>query len=160
VDLGIESVTLPGGHTIELEVVRHPGGAAVVALDETLRLCLLRQYRHAAGGWIWEIPAGKLNPGEDPLVAVKRELEEEAGLRAEVWTPLGSILTTPGFCDEVIYLFLARELIPVCPAAEAHEVIEVHWLSLPRAFAWVRQGTIRDSKTLAALFHVAQIMDR
>ena len=82
VRLGLESLELPNGQPLELEIVRHPGGAAVVALDEQERVCLLRQYRHAAGGWLWELPAGKLEPGEAAQLTAQRELEEEAGLQA------------------------------------------------------------------------------
>jgi len=93
--LGIESLTLPNGEPLELEVVRHPGGAAVVALDDADRVCLLRQYRHAAGGWLWELPAGKIDPGETPKTTARRELAEEAGLEAADWLKLGQCLTTP-----------------------------------------------------------------
>ena len=151
VNLGMEPVTLPDGTRLELEVVRHPGGAAVVALDENDRVCLLRQWRHAAGGWLWELPAGRLEPEEPPLETARRELEEEAGLRARRWEPLGEILTTPGFCDEVIHLFLARDLTVVPQRLEHHECLEVHWLPFEEARAWIRDGRIRDAKTLAGL---------
>ncbi|HEY9199209.1 MAG TPA: NUDIX hydrolase, partial [Gammaproteobacteria bacterium] len=127
VDLGVESVQLPDGRAVDLEIVRHPGGAAVVALDEDRGICLLRQYRHAAGGWLWELPAGKLDPGEDALTTAQRELEEEAGLRAQSWQPLAQVLSTPGFCDEIIHLFLARGLQQVQARPQEHECIEIHW---------------------------------
>jgi ADP-ribose pyrophosphatase len=155
VNLGIEEVGLPDGRTLSLEVVRHPGGAAVAALDEADRVCLLRQYRHAGGGWIWEVPAGKLEAAEDPRETARRELEEEAGLRARSWTDLGSILTTPGFCDEVIHLYLAREIELTPPRHQAHELIEVHWVSFAQALGWARSGEIRDAKTVAALFRAS-----
>jgi ADP-ribose pyrophosphatase len=152
VNLGMETAQLPDGRAFELEVVRHPGGAAVAALDQENQLCLLRQYRHAAGGWIWELPAGKLEPGEPPLHTAQRELEEEAGLIAQDWHSLGEILTTPGFCDEVIYLFLARGLTHTASHAEANECLEVHWLPLAQAMEWCMNGTIRDAKSLVGLF--------
>ncbi len=151
VDLGIEGAVLPGGQRIDLEVVRHPGGAAVVALDEQRRVCLLRQYRHAAGGWLWELPAGKRDHGEDPLLTAQRELEEEAGVRARTWRALGAIHTTPGFCDEVIHLFLAQDLTSVPTRHEAHEVIERHWIAFEQALAWARDGVLSDAKTLIGL---------
>ena len=158
--LGIESLTLPNGVSLELEVVRHPGGAAVVAVDERERVCLIRQYRHAGGGWLWELPAGKLEPGEPPQATAARELGEEAGLQAERWRTLGSTLVTPGFCDEVIHLYLARELTACPMQPERHELIEVHWLSYPDALAQVYDGTIRDAKTMLGLLLAAHTLEK
>jgi ADP-ribose pyrophosphatase len=151
VSLGIESLILPDGQPLELEIVRHPGGAATVAANRRGEVCLLRQYRHAAGGWLWEIPAGKIDPGESPAETAARELAEEAGLIAGAWEPLGSCLTTPGFCDEIIHLFLARELDHVPAQPETHEMIEVHWLPYRQALGMVRDGTIRDAKTMLGM---------
>lgn len=155
VDLGLESVQLPDGRELELEVVRHPGGAAVVALNDRHEVCLLRQFRHAAGGWLWELPAGKLDPGEPALTTGQRELEEEAGLRAEAWHPLACVLTTPGFCDEVIHLFLAQRLKQVPLRHQTHECIEVHWRPFSEALSMAESGEIRDAKTLLGLFYAA-----
>ena len=155
VRLGLESLVLPNGKALQLEVVRHPGGAAVVALDTDNRVCLIRQYRHAAGGWLWELPAGKLEPGEAAQPTAQRELEEEAGLRAGSWQKIGAALTTPGFCDEVIHLFLATELVATQARPEAHELIEVHWLPLATALEQVHDGTIRDAKTMLGLLLAA-----
>lgn len=157
VDLGLETARLPDGRDINLEIVRHRGGAAVVAVDDQQRVCLLRQYRHAAGGWIWELPAGKRDGGEAPLLTAQRELEEEAGLRAIEWLALGDLLTTPGFCDEVIQLFLARGLEAVPPRPEAHEFIERHWISWSTARQWALDGTLRDAKTVAGLLRAAAL---
>lgn len=157
VDLGIEAVRLPDGRSLELEVVRHPGGAAIVALNAQQELCLLRQYRHAGGGWLWELPAGKLEPGEAALATAQRELEEEAGVRAQHWQTLANVLTTPGFCDEVIHLFLARELQHVPAQHQEHECIEVHWLPFKQALDMARDGDIRDAKTLLGLFYAATL---
>jgi ADP-ribose pyrophosphatase len=151
VDLAVESVTLPNGVVAELEIVRHPGGAAVVALDEDDRVCLLWQYRYASGGWLWELPAGKLDPGESPESTALRELEEEAGIRAGRLDRLGSMVSTPGFCNEVVHLFLARELARVPAAPEEHELFEVHWLPFEDALGQVHDGTIRDAKTMLGL---------
>lgn len=159
-DLGVEPVTLPDGRTFALEVVRHPGGAAAVALDGVGRVCLLRQYRHAGGGWLWEVPAGKIDPGEAPAETARRELAEEAGVVAERWDGLGSILTTPGFCDEVIHLYLARDLTSVKARPGVHEVLEVHWMPLTTAWEWARDGEIRDAKTVAALFRAREAVGR
>jgi ADP-ribose pyrophosphatase len=157
VDLFLEQVTLPNGATAELEIVRHPGGAAVVAVDPENRVCLLRQYRHAAGGWLWELPAGKLDPGEPPLTAAQRELQEEAGVRADRWEPLGKIISSPGVFTEVVHLFLARDLARVAANAEAHEVFEVHWVPFVEALAQARTGAILDAKTLAGLFRAERL---
>ncbi len=157
VDLGIEAVRLPDGRSLELEVVRHPGGAAIVALNAQQELCLLRQFRHAGGGWLWELPAGKLEPGEAALTTAQRELEEEAGVRAQTWQTLATVLTTPGFCDEVIHLFLARELQHTTTQHQEHECIEVHWLAFDHALDMARNGDIRDAKTLLGLFYTATL---
>ena len=155
VNLGIEDVRLPDGRMLSLEVVRHPGGAAVAAVDGSGRVCLVRQFRHAGGGWIWEVPAGKLDPGDVPLETARRELEEEAGLRARSWTGLGSILSTPGFCDEVIHLYLARDLDEVPARPGPHELIERHWFDFAETLERARAGEIRDAKTVASLFRAS-----
>lgn len=151
VDVDVERVTLPNGESADLEVVRHPGGAAVVALDDADRVCLLRQYRHAVGDWLWELPAGKLEPNEPPMATARRELQEEAGVMAATWTPLGEVVSSPGVFTEVIHLFAARGLSFGAADTEAHEVLEVHWVPVAEALEWARDGTIRDAKTLAGL---------
>ena len=157
VDLELEQVRLPNGEECEFEIVRHPGGAAVVALNDAGQICLLRQYRHAIGGWIWELPAGKIDNAEDPLETARRELLEEAGVRAEVLRPLGRIVSSPGVFDEIVYVFVAQELRPCEQQAEPHEVFEVHWLPLTQAMAMARRGEIEDAKTLAGLFAVMHL---
>jgi len=156
VDLGLESVTLPNQQEMQLEVVRHPGGAAVVALDNNNRVCLLRQYRHAAGGWLWELPAGKIDSPESPQHTALRELQEEAGLIATNWKVLGSFLSTPGFCDERIYLYLARNLTKTDVDRHPHEVIEVHWIEFQQALEWAHNGEIVDGKTMLGLLMAAR----
>ena len=148
----IERVQLPNGRYTELEVVHHPGGAAAVALDERDQGFLLRQFRHAAGGWLWELPAGKLEPGEGAALTAERELAEEAGLVAATWNSLGIVHSSPGVFDEVIHLFLARGLGAIDLRHGADEVIEVHWIQLQQALEWCADGTITDAKTLVGLY--------
>ena len=152
--LTLDTVQLPNGATAELEIVHHPGGAAVVALDAENRVCLLRQYRHAAGGWLWELPAGKLDNGEAPLLCAQRELEEEAGMQAADWQSLGKIVSSPGVFTEVIHLYHARALSAVPTRMEEHEVIEVHWLPWAEALRMAQAGEIEDAKTLIGLLRV------
>ena len=149
--LNVETVTLPNGVTVDLEVVRHPGAAAIVPMKNDRTVVLVRQYRHAAGGFIYEIPAGKLHPGEDPRDCAERELEEEIGYRAAVWQPLLSFFSGPGFTDEVLHLFKAAGLIAGTQALGHDEVLEVVELSLEKAMAQVQDGTIRDAKTIIGL---------
>lgn len=151
IDLAIETVELPNGTTTDLEIIHHPGGAAVVAINNDNKVCLIRQYRHAAGGWLWELPAGKIDPGEDPLTTARRELTEEAGQIAGKIEALGNTLTTPGFCDEVIHLFRATELVDCPTRHETHEVIEIHWLEFSQVMKQIKEGVIRDAKTVIGL---------
>jgi len=147
----VDEVLLPNGNRASLELVHHPGGAAVVALDDKDQVCLLRQYRHAAGDWLWELPAGKLEPDEPPLLTAQRELVEEAGVSAATWSSLGVYLSSPGVFNEVLHLYLAKDIKPATAAHEAAEVIEVHWLPLAEAYEWALNGKIRDGKTAIGL---------
>jgi len=155
----VERAVLPDGRSVELDVVRHPGAAAVVPFESAERVLLIRQYRHAAGGTIWEVPAGKLD-GEAPERCAARELEEEVGRRAGRLVPLGTILTTPGFTDEVIHLFAAFELEPVPQRLDDDEVIEVVPVPLERALAMIWSGELRDAKSALALLHAARHLGR
>lgn len=158
VDLGIEQVTTPDGRSFSLEVVRHPGGAAICAVDDQRRVCMVRQLRHAAGGTIVELPAGKLEPGEPPMLTASRELAEEAGLEASNWHDLGTMLSTPGFCDEVIYLYLATGLTQVPTAHEEEEVIEIFWMDLDEAASMALSGEITDAKSVIGLLRARQYL--
>ena len=151
INLNVDTVTLPNGATVELEVIRHQGAAAVVPLKDDGSVVLIRQYRHAAGGYIYEIPAGKLDPGEDPRQCAARELEEEIGCRASSFTRLLSFFTTPGFTDEVIHVFLATGLSPGTQHLDHDEVLEVVEMPLAEAIAQIQDGTIRDGKTIVGL---------
>ena len=155
VTLDVAEVRLPNGHLATLEIVGHPGGAAVVAVDGDLNVCLLRQYRHVAGGWLWELPAGKLD-GKAPDVTARAELAEEAGLTATRWTELGAIRSSPGVFTEVVHLYLAQGLSSVATATEADEVIEVTWLPLSEAVQRALAGEIVDAKSIIGLTRAAQ----
>ncbi|MBT8136371.1 MAG: NUDIX hydrolase [Gammaproteobacteria bacterium] len=151
IGLDVESVTLPNGTELEMEIVSHPGGAAVVAIDENSRVCLLRQYRHVAGGYLWELPAGKIDDNEPPLDTAIRELADEAGIRAGVWHSLGNMISSPGVFTEVVHLWLARTLESGEANTDADEVIEVHWVDYAEALSWALDGTIRDAKSVIGL---------
>jgi len=149
--LTLEDVTLPNGATARLEIAHHPGGATIVALDASNRVCLLNQFRHAAGGWVTELPAGKIDNREPPLDCARRELAEEAGVNASRWDALGDFLSSPGVLTEVIHVFLARGLHPAEAVPEAHEVFEVRWVPLADAVSMAKTGQIRDGKTVIGL---------
>lgn len=151
-----DEVVLPNGHRSLLEVVHHPGGAVAVAIDAAERVCLLRQYRYVADGWLWELPAGKLEVQEPPLVTAQRELLEEAGVRAQHWEGLGTVLSSPGVLTERLHLFLATGISPAATAHESAEVIEVHWIALAAACDWALDGTIADCKTAIGVLRAAR----
>lgn len=158
IQVHVDTVRTPRADVIELEMVRHPGASAVVPLlddgaDPTV--LLIRQYRWAAGGTIWEIPAGVLEGGEDPADCARRELEEEAGATAGRIEKLTTILTTPGFTDEVIHLFVARDLTPVPTRHERDEFIETATRPLSAVLGMIKDGEIRDGKTICALLYLA-----
>lgn len=156
----VDTVRNPAGHTIELEMVRHPGAAAVVPFASDPQgpdpqLLLLRQYRHAAGGTIWEIPAGVLAHGEAPEDCARRELREETGATAGDIRFLTSVYTTPGFTDERIHLFAAWDLSMAEQELEQDELIEVARRPLSLALAMIEAGDIVDAKTIVALLYVS-----
>jgi ADP-ribose pyrophosphatase len=150
----------PAEEKLDLEIVRHPGAAAVVPVVSDLEspdpsLLLIHQYRYAAGGTIWEIPAGILKPGEDPEMCAHRELKEETGAEAVTMTRLTTILTTPGFTDERIHLFVASDLTVGDTNHETDEVIEVRSVPLSRVLEMARDGDISDAKSLVGILYFA-----
>jgi len=157
--LDIDTVRFPDGSVGDMEIIRHPGAAAVVPVaagdpaDPTI--LLIRQYRYAADGPVWEVPAGRLDPGEDPEHCALRELEEEAGARAERLERLTTIYTTPGFLDERIHLFAAHGLTPVPHRREADEFMEVVPLPLSRVLGMIRDGEMVDGKSIVAVLFFA-----
>lgn len=151
VTLNVDTVQLPNGVTIDLETIRHPGAAAVVPIKDDGTVVLIRQFRHAAGGFIYEIPAGKLSPGEDPLHCAARELEEEVGYRSSSFELLSSIFTAPGFADEVIHVYKATGLTKGRQQLDRDEVLEIVEMPLEQAIKGIQDGTIRDGKTIVGL---------
>jgi|GEM_PF-36914 len=147
-----ENLTLENGVTVDLEIIRHPGASAIVPLSGDNTVILIKQYRHAIGDFIWEIPAGTLQENEAPLECAKRELIEETGFSAGTWQKLGEITPVPGYADERIHLFLACELEPAEQNLDKDEMIRVHEIGLEDAMEMIYQGTIQDGKTTAALF--------
>ncbi|MGC4097672.1 MAG: NUDIX hydrolase [Nitrospira sp.] len=151
VTLNVDTVQLPNGMTVDLETIRHPGAAAVVPIKDDGTVVMIRQFRHAAGGFIYEIPAGKLDPGEEPLNCAARELEEEVGYRAASFELLSSIFTAPGFADEVIHVYKASGLTKGRQQLDRDEVLEIVEMPLEQAIKSIQDGTIRDGKTIVGL---------
>ncbi len=159
ITVNVEHVMLPNQRRAQLEIVHHPGGAAIVAIDDEGRICLLRQFRHAGGGYLWELPAGKLEPAEPPFETARRELTEEAGVEAREWRSLGNLFSSPGVFTEVIHLFLAQNLVPATQAHEEHEVIEVHWVPLAEAWDRAVMGEIPDAKTALGILRARALLE-
>ncbi|MSR06291.1 MAG: NUDIX hydrolase [Gemmatimonadetes bacterium] len=160
VSVDVDTVRAPDQSTIELEIIRHPGAAAVVPIlgdpaDPDPLVLMLRQYRYAAGGTLWEIPAGVLQRGEEPLACARRELAEETGARAEHLEHLTTVFTTPGFTDERIHLFWATGITVGEATHEPDEFIEVRAEKLSSVLEMIRRGDVADAKTVAALLYVA-----
>jgi ADP-ribose pyrophosphatase len=160
-NLDLDTVRFPDGSEGTLEMIRHPGASAVVPFlddptDPDPRVILIRQFRHAADGYVWEIPAGRLEPGEPPETCAHRELAEETGYTATEMRPLITIYTTPGFTDERIHLFLATGLSAGTAKTEPDEFLELHTLRLSEVVAMADRGEIQDGKTLCALMGVGR----
>lgn len=160
ISLDVDLVRFPDGSEGELEMIRHPGASAVVPFlndpaGENPHVLLLRQYRYAAERYLYELPAGRLDPGEMPPACARRELREETGCEAERVEHLLTFYTTPGFTDEKIHLFMAVGLTRGASAHEADEFIETESMPLSRALALVQQGEIQDGKTALGLLYAA-----
>ena len=160
INVDMDEVRFPDGSTGELEMVRHPGAAAVVPFlsdpyGDDPQVLLLKQYRYAAEDHLYEVPAGRLDPGEKPIDCARRELKEETGCTAERVEPILTFYTTPGFTDEKIHLFMASGLKHGQTGKELDEFIEVQTVPLSRALSMVGSGEIRDGKTALGLLYVA-----
>jgi ADP-ribose pyrophosphatase len=160
INVDIDTVRFPDGSEGELEMVRHPGASAVVPVlsdpeGEDPQILLIRQYRYAAEGFVYEIPAGRLDPGEPPEQCARRELREETGCTAEQMRHIYTFYTTPGFTDEKIHAFLATGITRGESTLERDEFVEVVTMPISRALAMIRDGEIVDAKTALSLLYVA-----
>ena len=160
VSLDVDTVRYPDGSVGELEMIRHPGASAIVPFlsdpgADDPQVLLIRQYRYAASGYLYEVPAGRLDPGEDPTTCAARELKEETGCAASQIDYLTTIYTTPGFTDEKIHLFMATGLSAGETKHEADEFLELQPMLLSKALGMIQAGEIQDGKTIIALLFAA-----
>jgi len=158
-NVDVDQVRLPNGREVEMELVHHRGAAAVVPVLDDGTVLLVRQYRYATGGWLLEIPAGKLVGGESPETCAGREAEEEVGYRPSKLEPLGWIWSTPGFADEKIWLFLATGLESTKQGLEEDEVLQIERMPLQEAIDKAASGEIHDAKSAVALLRAARFFD-
>ena len=154
--VNVESITLPKGHRLDAEIVRHPGSVVLIPVTAEGDVILVRQYRHAIGQWSWELPAGSLKRGEDPVVAASRECQEELGLVPTRVEPVGRLFPTPGYCDEEMHFYKATGLRPPGPAdaetqQDEDEDIEPKAMTIDAVRRMIAAGEITDMKTVAAL---------
>ena len=147
-----EKYTLDNGVASDMDFIQHPGAAAMVPMLNHTDVILIKQYRHAIRKFIWEIPAGTLDPDESPINCAKRELIEEIGYSANNWHQLGTITPLPGCSDERIHIFLASELNPAEQNLDADEMLNVHKMKLSKALQMIFSGEIQDGKTISGLF--------
>jgi ADP-ribose pyrophosphatase len=159
IDVGTEEVKLPSGVVATLDVIKHPGASLVVPVDDADNVLLIKQWRHCAGGWLWECPAGTLNAGETPEQCAAREVIEEAGVEAGELHHAGFIFNAPGYSDERIHIFVARKLMPAAVQRDEDEVItEVRRVPYQEACAMVARNEITDAKTIAGLMHARRFV--
>lgn len=152
-------VELPNGKAAKREVVRHPGGACVCAIDEAMNVTFVRQFRYAYNSEVLELPAGKLEPGEPPMETAARELIEEAGLKADMLLPMGEAYPSPGYTDEVIYMYLALNAYPVEQDLDEDEFLNIEKIYIGDALQMVLKGDIKDAKTQIALLKAYLVID-
>ena len=154
-----DQVTLPNGVATTLEVIRHPGAAAIVPVTDRGHVLLIRQYRYAIDAYIWEIPAGTMEPGESALACARRELVEEIGVSAQSWQELGTITPLPAYSDEAIHLYRAEDLLPAEQHLDQDEILETHEFRYEDALSMIRTGHIRDAKTITGLMMARSVAE-
>ena len=155
-----ENYTLDNGVTADMDFIQHPGAAAMVPMLNYQEVVLIKQYRHAIRKFIWEIPAGTLDPNESPINCARRELIEEIGYSATDWHQLGTITPLPGCSDERIHIFLALDLKPAQQELDDDEMINVHKMNLSEAMQMILAGDISDGKTISGLFLASDWLNR
>jgi len=155
----VEQVTHPNGVKTEMGIVRHPGSTVIVPIFEDGSMGLIRQYRHAVSTYIYEAPAGTMEPGEDPLVCAHRELEEETGYAAGEMIPLGKTYLLPAYSDELTYVYLARVLKKTSQDLDSDEIIDVHRLPLDHVLEMISSGDIIDALSILAIYHAVRYLD-
>lgn len=161
INLRLDEAVLPNGHIAAREVVEHPGGVCIAALTDNRELLFVRQFRYPYGEVLWELPAGKLDkPGEDPLEGGKRELREETGAVADAYQSLGVLYPTPGYCDEIIHLYLAQGLTFGDSDPDEDEFLECERIPLDKAVRMVLSNEIPDAKTQVAVLKVAALLQK
>lgn len=159
ISVRVDEVERSDGRRTTRDVVEHPGAVAILAWDGD-RLAMVRQWRHATGQVLLEIPAGTLEPGELPATTARRELAEEVGLAAATWVTGPRFYTAPGFCDEVMHLYLATELSEETADGDEDELLEPSWMSLPDALTAIEDGRIVDAKTIVGIGWLARRQGR
>ena len=155
-DVDRDRLRMPNGREVTIDVVRHVRSVVLVPVPEPGHVILIRQYRHPVNRFLWELPAGSVDPGEEPDQAASRELEEETGYRPGRLEPLGWVWTTPGFSNEIIHLYLALDLVPANQALQDDEVLTVERLALEEAVARALDGRLHDSKSVCCVLRAAR----
>lgn len=159
----VDNVEYPSGNQSIREVAEHSGGAVILPLFPDKSIILIKQHRYPLNEYIWELPAGKLKEGENPLECAKRELEEETGYSAKQWQKITSIYTTPGFCNEILHLYLATQLFPTGEGQkleEGEQSLTLKIIPLAEAIAMIEQGEIRDGKSICSILIGQRILKK
>ena len=156
ISLRKETFQIPGSSPAHFEIISHPGAVAMIPVNEHGNLLLVKQWRRAIQKILLEIPAGTLEENEEPLLCAQRELQEEVGYKATTFISLGGLYTAPGFCNEYIHLFVAKDLTPSSLPTDEHEQIDIVEISLEKLLSMIEEHEIEDAKTIASILHYNQ----